>query len=92
MIEREVVVTNQLGLHARAAAKFVHTASRFTSRVRVSRQHRHVDGKSIMGMLLLAASCGSAIVIRAEGSDEGAAVDALEALIRSGFGENPWNG
>jgi phosphocarrier protein len=91
MIEREVVVPNQLGLHARAAAKFVHTAERFSSRVRVRREHRLVDGKSIMGMLLLAASRGSAIVIRAEGPDEGEAVEALESLVRSGFGEEPWN-
>jgi phosphocarrier protein len=91
MIEREVVVRNPLGLHARAAAKFVHLAARYACRVHVRRDHRTVDGKSIMGMLLLAASCGSAIVIRADGPDEGEAVDALESLVGSGFGEDTWN-
>ncbi len=80
---------NQLGMHARAAAKFVHVATRFTSRVRVSRDRREMDGKSIMGILLLAAARGTTITISADGVDEREAVDALAALVTSGFGEDP---
>lgn len=78
---------NQLGMHARAAARFVHLASRFTARVRVSRQGREMDGKSIMGILLLAAARGSSITITTDGLDETEAIDALTALVASGFGE-----
>jgi phosphocarrier protein len=81
------MVVNQLGMHARAAAKFVHLATRYHARVRVARESREMDGKSIMGILLLAAARGSTITITAEGSDEADAVDALAALVRSGFGE-----
>jgi len=82
-----VTVVNQLGMHARAAAKFVHLATRYESRVRVARDAREMDGKSIMGILLLAAARGSTLTISAEGHDESAAVTALVALVRSGFGE-----
>jgi phosphocarrier protein HPr len=81
-------VVNQLGMHARAAAKFVHLATRFESRIRVGREGREVDGKSIMGILLLAAARGSSISITAEGADETAAVQALIALVETGFGED----
>jgi phosphocarrier protein len=91
MTSRSVTVVNQLGMHARAAAKFVHLASRFHSRIRVSRQGREVDGKSIMGILLLAAARGTAIAINADGADEQAAVDALVALVETGFGEDVCN-
>jgi phosphocarrier protein len=87
MTSRSVVVVNQLGLHARAAAKFVHLASRFQSRVRVARQGREIDGKSIMGILLLAAAKGSSITITADGTDEEVAMSALVELVESGFGE-----
>ncbi len=87
MTRREVTVRNRLGLHARAAARFVHAANAFASRVTVSREGRTMDGKSILGILLLAASQGTALVLGAEGDDEGAAVDALAALVESGFGE-----
>jgi phosphocarrier protein HPr len=87
MTARTVTVVNQLGIHARAAARFVHLATRFDSRVRVSRDGRDMDGKSIMGILLLAASYGSSVTISAEGTDELAAVDALVALVEAGFGE-----
>jgi len=86
---KTVTVVNQLGMHARAAAKFVHLASRYAARIRVSRQGREVDGKSIMGILLLAAARGSSVTITADGSDEHDAVDALAALVASGFGEEP---
>lgn len=91
MTSRETVVPNALGLHARAAAKFVHVATRFESRIRVRRDGRTVDGKSIMGVLLLAAGRGVSIEISAEGPDEVEAVDALTALVLSGFGELSWN-
>jgi len=89
MWTRELTVRNHLGIHARAAARFVHTASGFQSRVRVGRGHRVMDGKSIMGVLLLAAGCGSAITISAEGPDEAEALEALCQLVESGFGEEP---
>ena len=88
MVARSVTVVNELGMHARAAAKFVHLAGRFDARVKVARDRREMDGKSIMGILLLAAARGSTITISAEGSDERDAVDALVALVRSGFGED----
>jgi phosphocarrier protein len=91
MTECDVVIPNRLGLHARAAAKFVHVATRFGARVQVRRDGRTVDGKSIMGILLLAAGCGTAIAIAADGPDEVEAVEALTALVESGFGEEPWN-
>ena len=84
---REVVVTNALGLHARAAARFVQTAARFAAQIRVSRGDRTVDGKSLMGVLLLAASQGSTLRIDAEGPDADAALEALATLVASGFGE-----
>lgn len=82
-----VTVVNQLGMHARAAAKFVHLASRFQADVRVARQGRAMDGKSIMGILLLAAARGSTITITTKGADEREAIEALVALVESGFGE-----
>jgi len=88
MISQSVIVVNQLGIHARAAAKFVHLATRFESRVRVARQGREIDGKSIMGILLLAAAKGSTITIRADGRDEHDVVAALVALVETGFGED----
>lgn len=80
-------IVNGLGLHARAAAKFVHTAGRFTAQIRVARCGREMDGKSIMGLMLLAAARGSSITISAEGPDEGEAVAALTALVERGFDE-----
>ncbi|HUR35816.1 MAG TPA: HPr family phosphocarrier protein [Vicinamibacterales bacterium] len=91
MTSRTVTVVNQLGLHARAAAKFVHLASGFRSRVLVIRQGREMDGKSIMGLLLLAAARGTLITIAADGIDEQAAVDQLAELVASGFGEDTCN-
>ena len=89
MISRSVTVRNQLGMHARAAARFVHVATAFAARVRVGRGGRVVDGKSIMGVLLLAAPRGSVVTITAEGADEVEALDALCRLVESGFGEEP---
>jgi phosphocarrier protein HPr len=75
-------------MHARAAAKFVHLAAKFHSQIRVARDAREMDGKSIMGLLLLAAAHGTTIRISAEGDDEVEAVSALAALVETGFGED----
>ena len=91
MTSRTVTVVNQLGLHARAAAKFVHLATRFESQIRVARDTKVMDGKSIMGILLLAAARGTMITVAATGPDEQAAVDALVQLVESGFGEESWS-
>jgi phosphocarrier protein len=91
MFSKAVVVTNQLGMHARAAARFVHLATRYTSQIRVARDAKVMDGKSIMGILLLAAPRGSIITITAEGDDEAAAIQALVSLVESGFGEEACN-
>jgi phosphocarrier protein len=87
MTSRSVPVVNQLGMHARAAAKFVHLAARYQSHITVARESREMDGKSIMGLLLLAAARGSMVTIRADGVDEQEAIDALSDLVGSGFGE-----
>ena len=87
----EVVICNRLGLHARAAAKFVHLASRYRAQIRVSRSGRVVDGKSIMGILLLSAAFGTTIEISADGGDEQDALAALCELVQSGFGEEAWS-
>ena len=87
MIRRALRIRNRLGLHARAAARFVHTASRFRSQVSAGRDGRTMDGKSILGILLLAASQGTEIEVTADGHDEAEALEALEALVAGGFGE-----
>jgi phosphocarrier protein HPr len=88
MIQREVTIINKLGLHARAAAKFVTLASRFKSEVRVQRGKKEVNGKSIMGVMMLAASQGTHLQIIATGPDEEEALCQLEALIQERFGEH----
>ncbi len=85
MTTRAATVVNGLGLHARAAARFVGVASRFRSQVRVTRGSRTTDGKSILGLLLLAAARGSTLTIAADGPDEQDAVDALCDLTARGF-------
>ena len=87
MIERDIEIKNKLGLHARAAAKLVHTAARFKSDIKIRKGDEEVDGKSILGILLLAAGRGSVIAVKADGDDERAAVDAVEALIDAKFDE-----
>jgi phosphocarrier protein len=82
-----VRIVNPLGLHARAAARFVHLASRFSSAIRVGRHGREMDGKSIMGLLLLSAAQGTDITISADGSDERDAIAALCDLVHRGFDE-----
>ncbi len=87
MLSRDVIVSNVLGLHARAAARFVHTAGAYASRIRVARDGREMDGKSILGLLLLSAARGTLITISADGPDGQLAVDALVHLVEEGFGE-----
>jgi len=81
------LIGNELGLHARAAAQFVKIASRYTSEITVEKDSRDVNGKSIMGILMLAAAKGSKITVKAEGADAGEALSALEELIQNKFGE-----
>jgi len=88
VIERAVPIVNALGLHARPAAEFVKTAGRFKASVRVRKDELEVNGKSIMGMMMLAAECGSRLTIRVEGEDAEAVIEALAALIAAGFGED----
>ena len=87
MAERTVLVVNALGLHARAAARFVRSASKFQSSVTVIKDGTSVDGKSILGILFLAAGARSTITIRAEGTDSSEAVETLCELVSSGLGE-----
>ena len=87
MVERRVTVVNAHGIHARPAAEIVKTAARFTSSITLTKDGLEVNGKSIMGVMMLAAECGSAIVIRADGDDAEAAVAVLAKLIAEKFGE-----
>ena len=87
MIERQTEIVNRLGLHARAAAKLVHTAGGFQSRVTVEKDGEEVDAKSILGILLMAAAQGSQVVVRADGADEHEALDAVLKLIADRFDE-----
>lgn len=88
MIDVEVQIANRLGLHARAAARFVHVASSFKSTIRVSMGGVRVDGKSILGLLTLAAAKGSRVQMSADGVDEERALVELAGLVRQRFGED----
>jgi phosphocarrier protein HPr len=83
----EVTIVNRLGLHARPSAALTQMATRFSSDIHLSKGSRRVNGKSIMGVMMLAAAQGTVIVVEAEGRDEDKALAALVALIESGFGE-----
>jgi phosphocarrier protein HPr len=87
MLENPIIIKNKLGLHARAAVKFVNTANRFVADVHILKDGSDIDGKSILGILTLAATQGSEIVLRIEGPDEAAAWAALAELIDGRFGE-----
>lgn len=87
MIQRRAVLQNRLGLHARAASKLVQTAARFEAETWLAREDRRVNAKSIMGVLLLAAPCGTELLLETSGQDEELAMAALEALIDDRFGE-----
>ena len=80
-------IPNKYGLHARPAAEFVKLANRFASDIRVRKEDVEVSGKSIMGVMMLAAECGSTITVTAAGEDAEAAIEALRTLVASGFGE-----
>lgn len=87
MIEKQMQIINKLGLHARASAKLVQTASRFESEVEISRDGRTVNGKSIMGVMMLAASQFTSIDVKVHGQDEQSALEAIENLVQNRFGE-----
>ena len=87
MIQREAMIVNPLGVHARPAAEFVKTAGRFSSAIEIRRGDVSVNGKSIMGVMMLAAEQGATIVITANGDDAEAAIEALCALVAAGFNE-----
>lgn len=88
MITKKITVLNKLGIHARPAAQFVRVASRFQSDVTVEKDDERVDGKSIMGLMMLAVGCGAEITVSAEGPDEAETLAALEELVQGKFGEN----
>ncbi len=87
MITKKLTVLNKLGIHARPAAQFVRVASRFASDVTVEKDDESVDGKSIMGLMMLAVGCGAVITVSAEGADENECMAALEELLAGKFGE-----
>jgi phosphocarrier protein HPr len=86
-MQKDIEIKNKLGLHARAAAKLVHTAAKFKADIKIRKGEEEVDGKSILGILLLAAGRGSVITVKANGDDEAAAVDAIQELIDRKFDE-----
>ncbi len=88
MLEQEYTIVNKLGLHARASALLVKTASKFTSEIKIAREGVEVNGKSIMGIMMLAAGKGTVIKVIVTGDDEVTAMTTLGDLIRDGFGEN----
>jgi phosphocarrier protein len=87
MIEKEVQIRNKLGLHARAAVKFVNLANRYSASVKVIKDDTEIDGKSILGILTLAAVQGSSVMLRVSGKDQEEAMKALTALVKDKFGE-----
>jgi len=87
MLCENIEIINKLGLHARAAAKFVNTATRFESNILIRKEDREVDGKSIMSVMMLAASCGTTVDITTDGADEQEALNAIKELINDRFGE-----
>jgi phosphocarrier protein len=88
MPEREVKIVNKLGIHARPAAEIVKTAGKFKSSITILRDDLEVNAKSIMGVMMLAAECGSTVALRAIGDDADAALDALATCIANKFGES----
>ena len=88
VVSKELLIVNRLGLHARAAAQLVKTANQFSSEITVEREDEQVNAKSIMGILMLAAACGSRILVSVNGVDAEAAMSAIEELVNDGFGES----
>lgn len=87
MKQQQVIIVNKLGLHARPSAALTQTATRFKSEVWLTKGSRRVNGKSIMGVMMLAAACGAQLLIETNGPDEDEALAALIALVAGGFGE-----
>jgi len=87
MKKRELLIENKLGLHARAAAQIVKTASGYTARILLSKDGVEVDGKSIMGIMMMAAARGATVLVQANGVDEDRALDGMEKLFKDKFGE-----
>jgi len=87
VLQQDIEIVNKLGLHARAAAKLVSTAGQFTSEVLLSKGHQEINAKSIMGVMMLAASIGTILTLKTSGSDEKQAMEALVELINDKFGE-----
>jgi len=87
MREKKVMIPNKLGIHARPATLFAETASKFQSEVTVEKDSMEVNGKSILGLMMLVAPKGTEIIIRTEGPDEDEAIEALTKLVEEGFGE-----
>jgi phosphocarrier protein HPr len=87
MVKKELLIENKLGLHARAAAQIVKSASAYSSKITLSKDGLEVDGKSIMGIMMLAAAKGSTVMVQAIGSDDDSAVEGMERLFKDKFGE-----
>jgi phosphocarrier protein len=87
VLQRELEIVNKLGLHARASVKLTQTAARFSSEIWLTRNGKRVNAKSIMGVMMLAAARGSVVLVEIEGPDESSALEALEQLVASRFGE-----
>jgi phosphocarrier protein len=87
MKKRELLIENKLGLHARAAAQIVKTASGYSSRILLSKDGVEVDGKSIMGIMMMAAARGTTVLVQTDGGDEDRALDGMEKLFKNKFGE-----
>jgi len=87
MLEREVTITNKLGMHLRAAAVFIETGNKYQCQIYLRKGSRQVNAKSIMGLMTLGAACGAAVTITTDGEDEQEALDALAARVINKFGE-----
>lgn len=88
VVTKELSIINRLGLHARAAAQLVKAANQFSSEVMIEKEGEQVNAKSIMGILMLAAACGSSVTVMTDGEDAEAAMASIEELIKDGFGED----
>jgi phosphocarrier protein HPr len=88
VVTKEMSIVNRLGLHARAAAQFVKTANQFSSEITIEKEEEKVNAKSIMGILMLAATCGSRITVTIDGEDAADAMSTIEEMVKDGFGED----
>ena len=88
VVTKELSIINRLGLHARAAAQFVKTANQYSSEITIEKEGEQVNAKSIMGILMLAAACGSRITVTIDGDDAETAMKSIEEMVNDGFGED----